>query len=83
MQRVSNLCHGALVSTVGLTVPAVLIVGLVTRQSPVFGVDGIGMLLLAATLTLSIASFSSRRVGALHGAAHLALFAVYALSVFA
>ncbi|WEG07874.1 hypothetical protein PU630_11545 [Microbacterium horticulturae] len=55
----SNLCHGALVSTVGLTVPAVLIVGLVSRQSPVFGVDGIGMLLLVATLALSIATFSS------------------------
>ena len=28
IQRVINLCHGALVSTVGLTIPAVLIIGL-------------------------------------------------------
>jgi len=83
MQRVSNLCHGALVSTVGLTVPAVLVVGMLTGSSPVFAIDGGGMLLLGATLALSITTFSSRRVGAVHGAAHVALFAVYALAVFA
>ena len=32
IQRVSNLCHGALVSTVGLTIPAVLIIGALTGQ---------------------------------------------------
>src|SRR5690606_36989405 len=32
-QRVSNLCHGALVSTVGITIPAVLIIGLATGQT--------------------------------------------------
>ncbi|QAY61841.1 calcium:proton antiporter [Microbacterium protaetiae] len=83
IQRVSNLCHGALVSTVGLTVPAVLAVGLVTAQPPVLALDPVGMLLVAASLLLSIVTFSGRRVTAAHGVAHLVLFAAYGLSVFA
>ena len=37
IQRVSNLCHGALVSTVGLTIPVVLIIGALTGQAVVLG----------------------------------------------
>src|SRR5699024_12436323 len=32
IQRASNLSHGALVSTVGLTIPVVLLLGLLTGQ---------------------------------------------------
>src|SRR5699024_3969973 len=35
MQRVINLCHGALVSTVSFTIPAVLLIGLATGQTVV------------------------------------------------
>src|SRR5699024_1954108 len=35
IQRMSNLCHGALVSTVGLTIPTVLTIGLFTGQTVV------------------------------------------------
>ena len=78
-QRVSNLCHGALVSTVGLTVPAVLIVGLVTGENPVFAVDPAGALLLAVSLAVSLTTFAGRRATAAHGAVHLAVFALYVL----
>nr|WP_274637849.1 calcium:proton antiporter [Microbacterium bovistercoris] len=83
IQRVSNLCHGALVSTVGLTVPAVLAVGLVTGAHPVFALDPVMALLLAVSVVLSIATFAARRVTAVHGSAHLAVFALYAIAVFA
>jgi len=83
IQRVSNLCHGALVSTVGLTVPAVLVISLLTGQHAVFAENATNLTLLAVTGLLSIATFSARRVNAMHGAAHLAVFAVYALSLFA
>ena len=82
IQRVSNLCHGALVSTVGLTVPAVLAVGLLTGQSVVLAVDGTGMLLLAVSLLLSVTTFSGARTSSVHGAAHLALFAMFGITVF-
>ncbi|MGP9724241.1 calcium:proton antiporter [Corynebacterium sp. AOP40-9SA-29] len=82
IQRVSNLCHGALVSTVGLTIPAVLIIGMATGQHVELFESPTNLVLLAVTLLLSVASFTGRLVTAIHGAAHLMLFLVFALSVF-
>lgn len=76
-QRVVNLCHGALVSTVGLTIPAVLVIGMVTGQTVILSGAPADLLLLGVTLLLSVTTFSAKRMTALHGAAHLALFAVY------
>ncbi|MGC5616619.1 calcium:proton antiporter [Georgenia sp. Z1491] len=83
VQRVSNLCHGALVSTVGLTIPAVLVIGAVTGQQVVLAESPANLLLVGVALALSVTTFSGRRVTAMHGAAHLVLFAVYVLAVFA
>ena len=82
MQRVSNLCHGALVSTVGLTVPAVLVIGLLTDQHVLLFESPTNLVLLGATLLLTAVSFMGRRVTAIHGAAHLAIFLIYGLTVF-
>ncbi|WP_217132106.1 calcium:proton antiporter [Leucobacter chinensis] len=78
-QRVSNLCHGALVSTVGLTIPAVLVVGMLTGQRVVLAESPANLVMLGLTLLLTLATFSARRVTALHGATHLVLFAVYGI----
>ncbi|MBD8042513.1 calcium:proton antiporter [Arthrobacter sp. Sa2BUA2] len=83
VQRVSNLCHGALVSTVGLTIPAVLIIGALTGQTVVLGESPANLLLLGVSLLLSVTTFAAKRTTAMHGAAHLAVFGVYALVVFA
>lgn len=82
LQRTINLCHGALVSTVGLTIPAVLVIGMLTGQTVVLAESPADLLLLGVTLLLSIATFSAKRVTAVHGTAHLALFFVYVLVVF-
>ncbi|MGO1173029.1 MAG: calcium:proton antiporter, partial [Actinomycetaceae bacterium] len=82
VQRVSNLCHGALVSTVGLTIPAVLVIGALTGQDVVFAASPADLLLLGVTLLLSVATFSAPRVTAMHGAIHLVLFAVYGIALF-
>jgi Ca2+:H+ antiporter len=81
VQRVSNLCHGALVSTVGLTVPAVLLIGAATGQTVVLGESPANLAMLGTTMLLSVATFAARRVTAIHGAAHLVLFAVYAVTL--
>jgi len=81
-QRVNNLCHGALVSTVGLTIPAVLIIGMFTGQTVVLAESPANLLMLAVTLLLSVTTFAAKRVTAMHGAAHLATFAVYVLTLF-
>lgn len=83
IQRVSNLCHGALVSTVGLTIPAVLTIGLLTGQTVVLAENPTNLVLLGVSLLLTLATFSAKRVTAMHGAAHLVVFAMYGLTVFA
>ncbi|NEC25404.1 calcium:proton antiporter, partial [Streptomyces sp. SID8111] len=82
IQRVSNLCHGALVSTVGLTVPAVLTIGLVTGQRVVLAESPAHLVLLGTSLLLTAVTFGGRRVTALHGSAHLMVFVLYGLAVF-
>ncbi|MER7080764.1 Ca2+:H+ antiporter [Saccharopolyspora kobensis] len=82
IQRVSNLCHGALVSTVGLTIPAVLTIGLLTGQTVVLAESPANLVLLGITMLLSITTFAGKKVTPLHGAAHLLVFLVYGLAVF-
>ncbi len=81
-QRVVNLCHGALVSTVGLTIPAVLIIGMLTGQTVVLAESPVNLLLLGVTLLLSVTTFSAKRTTATHGAAHLVVFAAYLIALF-
>lgn len=81
-QRVVNLCHGALVSTVGLTIPSVLVIGLLTGQQVVLAESAANLLLLGITLALTAVAATSPRVTAMHGAAHLMVFGLYALVLF-
>ena len=83
IQRVSNLCHGAQVSTVGLTIPTVLVIGMLTDQTIVLAESPINLALLAITLLVSTIAFVGRRVTAVHGIALLVVFAVFGLAIFA
>ncbi|MGN7210964.1 calcium:proton antiporter [Brachybacterium paraconglomeratum] len=82
MQRVVNLCHGALVSTLALTIPTVLIIGLATGSPVVLAESPVNLLLLGVTFAVSGVSAAAPRVTAVHGTVHLLLFAVYALALF-
>lgn len=81
-QRAINLCHGAFVSTVGLTVPAVLIIGLITDKTVVFGMTATETILFVITLLLSVMTFLGKRTTPLVGIMHLVLFAVFILLIF-
>lgn len=81
LQRVSNLCHGALVSTVGLTIPAVLTIGLLTHQDVVLGESPVNLLLLALALLLTAWSFRGTPVRVPDGVAHLTLFAAFLVTL--
>jgi Ca2+:H+ antiporter len=81
IQRVVNLCHGALVSTLALTIPTVLMIGLLTGTPVVLAESPTNLLLLGVTLAVSALTAASPRVTAIHGAVHLLLFAVYALAL--
>jgi Ca2+:H+ antiporter len=82
LQRAINLCLGAATSTVGLTVPAVLIVGLISGQTVVLGLAPTEMTLLVVTLILSTLTFSGLRTTMLEGAVHLVVFFVYLTLIF-
>src|SRR5699024_4564281 len=57
IQRVSNLCHGGLVSPRRVTIPAVLLIGLLTDQPVVLAESPTDRLLLVVTLILAITTF--------------------------
>lgn len=77
MQRTVNLCLGAFLSTVGLTVPAVLVVGLATGTPVVMGIGPAETVLLVLTLGLTGLTFLGQRTSPIQGIVHLALFALY------
>lgn len=82
MQRTINLCLGAFVSTVGLTVPAVLAMGLVTGKTVTLGLNGLDSALLVMTIALSTLTFVGARTSPVQGMMHLTLFAIYAVFLF-
>lgn len=81
-QRVTNLAHGALVSCVGLTLPVVLAIGVLTNQTVILAETPANLVFLVASLLLTLATFSAQRVTSIHGAAHLFVFVLYGLSIF-
>ncbi len=81
-QRVVNLCHGAFVSTVGLTIPCVLLIGLIANKTVLFGLTATEMILFVITLLLSLMTFSGKRTIPFVGIMHLVLFAVFILLIF-
>lgn len=81
-QRAINLCHSAFVSTVGLTVPSVLIIGLITGKTVLLGLSMLEMLLFALTVLLSTIVFIGKRTAPIYGVMHLVLFGVFILLIF-
>lgn len=81
LQRSINLLLGSALSTIGLTLPAVLAVSLVTEQSLILGLDMAPMVLLLLTLVVCIMTFNSARTNIMQGAVHLVLFLAYLLLI--
>ncbi|CAN5186956.1 calcium:proton antiporter [soil metagenome] len=82
LTRAINLCLGAATSTLGLTVPAVLLIGLLSGRPVILGLSAANMVLLSVTLVLNGLTFSGARTTMLEGAVHLSLFAVFLILVF-
>ena len=83
LQRSINILFGSVLATIGLTISAVLTIGLSTRQSVVLGVQNGNLPLLLLTLAVSVVTFTSRKTNVLQGCVHLLLFAVFVLLIFA
>jgi Ca2+:H+ antiporter len=83
LQRSINILLGSVLATIGLTIPAVLTIGLITKRTVILGVQGGNLPLLLLTLAVSVVTFTSRKTNVLQGCIHLLLFAVFALLIFA
>lgn len=82
LQRSVNILHGSVLASIGLTIPSVLIIGLITHRPIVLGVEGGDLPLLVLTLGASIVTFGSGKTNILQGCVHLVLFAVFILLIF-
>ncbi len=82
LQRAVNIFLGSALATISLTIPAVLVIGLVTGEPVVLGLEPEEAVMLIATLMVSIVTFGSGRTNVLLGAVHLLLFFTYFMLIF-
>ena len=82
LQRSINILFGSVLATIGLTIPAVLMIGLLTKRSVALGLQGGNLPLLLLTLAVSVVTFTSRKTNILQGCVHFLLFAVFILLIF-
>jgi Ca2+:H+ antiporter len=82
LQRSVNICLGSALATIGLTIPAVLTIDLVTGLHVVLGLEPTEIVLLVLTLLLSMLTFGGVRTNVLQGAVHLVVFLVYLVLIF-
>ena len=82
LQRSINLAMGTALSSISLTIPAVLVIGLITGRQVILGLDAADMVLLLLTMAVSMLTFALERTNVLLGAVHLLLFLAYLMLIF-
>jgi Ca2+:H+ antiporter len=82
LQRSINILLGSVLASIGLTIPAVLTIGLITGKTVILGLDPADSLLLVLTLAVCALTFTSNRTNVLLGAVHLLLFLAYMMLIF-
>ncbi len=82
LQRTMNIALGSALSTIGLTIPAVLGISLVTGATVELGLEEAEGRLLMITLLVAVVNFTMERTNVLHGLVHLAMFISYVVLIF-
>ena len=77
-----NLLFGAGLTTIALTVPAVILISLATGKSIQLGLSPSNQILLAVTLAVSTLTCITGRTNVLNGFIHLVLFITYFVLIF-
>jgi Ca2+:H+ antiporter len=83
LQRSVNIFLGSVLSTISLTIPAMLLIGTLTNHKIILGVQNAQEMLLLLTLFVSAITFASGRTNVLQGLVHLLLFIAYIVFLFA
>ena len=79
LQTSLNIALGAALATIGLMIPAVCVISLLTGRELALGLETRDSVLLFLTLGLSAISFGTGRTNLLTGLVHLVVFATYVL----
>lgn len=82
LQRSVNILLGSVLASIGLTIPLVICISLVTGRKLVLGIDPVDTVMLVLTLVTSIVTFSLPRTNLLLGCVHLLLFLAYMMLMF-
>ncbi len=82
LQRSVNILHGSVLASIGLTIPAVLTIGMITHRPITLGISGGNLPLLLLTLAATMVTFGSGKTSILQGCIHLLLFSVFLLLIF-
>jgi Ca2+:H+ antiporter len=82
VQRAVNIFLGSVLCTIGLTVPAMLIISHITGRGLTLGLEHTDFIMLLLTLAVSVVTFASGRTNVMQGAVHLLLFVAYLLLMF-
>ena len=82
LQTALNLALGSVLACIGLTVPIVIAVTLVTGQPVILGLSPSGTVMLAMTFLVSVLTLGAGRTTVLQGAVHLTLGATWLFLVF-
>ena len=82
LQRAINISLGSGLSTISLTVPAVLMIGMFTGKKVILGLGPEDSFLLILTLAVSMVTFSGKRSNFIQGIVHLVLFLIYLALIF-
>lgn len=81
VQRSVNICLGTALSTIGMTVPCIMLVAAYMNMDLALGVAGIDSTLLLATLLVVMLTFVSGGASILQGIVHLMLFLGYIIFI--
>ncbi len=82
MQRVINISLGSVLSTVSLTIPAVLMVGLITNKNVILGLTPVQSGLVIISLLVGMLSCKEGETNALQGFIHVMLFVTFIFLIF-
>jgi Ca2+:H+ antiporter len=82
MQTVINIALGASLATVLLTIPAVIVIGMVSGLEVALGLTPIQGVMLGLTLLVSMINFSDGETNMLEGFLHVILFVLFAFLLF-
>ena len=82
LQRTINIALGSATSTIGMTIPVILAISLITDRPLELGLEPLEIVLLTLTLLLSVVSFGTGRTNVLQGIVHLIVFASYVVLIF-